>query len=291
MPTILTPYLASEKAATEPTLPKPCTTAAAFAGLQADGIHGAIDQVADAAPGRFPPPERAADADRFAGDNTRNSVAGMDGIGVHHPGHGLFVGAHVRRHDIDLFADERDHFLGVTAGQPFQFGEGEFARVAGDAALGAAVGQAGQRAFPAHPHGQRRHLAEAHIRMITQAALGRAERQMMLHPVAGEDLRPAIVHVHGQGDGHGTFRVFEAGAFIVRDLQPVRHQIELLARHAKRRMIVDFHGQILIQAAGMTIEFARRHYFSFEKTLTGRRGARMFWASPGLHAKMRPSGC
>ena len=27
-------------------------------------------------------------------------IAGVNGIGVHHPRHGLFVGAHVRRHDI-----------------------------------------------------------------------------------------------------------------------------------------------------------------------------------------------
>src|SRR2546430_17690926 len=77
--------------------------------------------------------------------------------------------------------------------QPLQFVPRKFSRIAGDAALGAAVRQPGERAFPAHPHRQRRYLSQFHVRMITQAALGRSERLMMLHAVTSEDLRRPII--------------------------------------------------------------------------------------------------
>ena len=141
-----------------------------------------------------------------------------------------------------LRADERDHFLRVTAGQAFQFVLGQLARVAGNAALGAAVGQTGQGAFPAHPHRQRRHLAQRHVRMIAQAALGRAERQMVLHAVAGEHLGGPVVAMNRQGDRHGALGIFDAVALGVGDLQMVGHQVKLLAGHPESRVIVDFHA-------------------------------------------------
>ena len=78
--------------------------------------------------------------------------------------------------------------------------------------------------------------------MIAQAALGRAEREVMLHAVAGEHLRRAVVAMNRQGHGHGALGIFEPVALGVRDLQVVGHQVELLAGHAESRMVVDFHG-------------------------------------------------
>ena len=109
-------FAPANSAVTEPTLPKPCTTAVHLAEVQADRVRRAVDQVGDAASGGFAPAQRAAEADGFAGDDARNGMADMHGIGVHHPRHRLFVRAHVRSHDVHLRADERNHFLRVTGG-------------------------------------------------------------------------------------------------------------------------------------------------------------------------------
>src|SRR5260370_305101 len=44
----------------------------------------------------------------------------MDTYSVHNPGHHLFVGADVGRHDIDLRTDERNHFLRIASRQSLQ---------------------------------------------------------------------------------------------------------------------------------------------------------------------------
>ena len=213
-----------------------------FADVQPDGVGGAVDEVADAAAGGLAPAQRAAQRDRFAGDDAGHGGADVDGVGVHHPGHDLFVGAQVGGHDIHLRADERNHLLRVTAGEPLQFGLRQLAGVAGDAAFGAAVGQAGQAAFPAHPHRQRRHFAQRHVRVKAQAALGRAEGEVMLHAVAGEDLRRAVVAMNRQRDRQGALGVFDPVALGCGHLQMVGHQVELLAGHPESGMIVDFHA-------------------------------------------------
>ena len=90
-------------------------------------------------------------------------IALIHGIGVHEPGHHLLVGAHVRRHHVDARADERDHLLHVAARQVFQFAQRQRVGIDRDAALAAAVGQIGERAFPAHPDRQRRDLADVDV--------------------------------------------------------------------------------------------------------------------------------
>ena len=87
-----------------------------FADVEPDGVCGAVDEVADAAAGGLAPAQRAAQPDRFAGDDAGHGGADVDRVGVHHPGHDLFVGAQVGRHHINLRADERDHFLRCNGG-------------------------------------------------------------------------------------------------------------------------------------------------------------------------------
>ena len=78
--------------------------------------------------------------------------------------------------------------------------------------------------------------------MITQAAFGRAERQMMLHAVAGENASGAIVAMNGQRDGHGTLGIFEAVAFGIGNFEMVGDRVELLAGHAESRAVVNIHS-------------------------------------------------
>ena len=182
-------------------------------------------------PGRFAPPERAAGAHGLAGDDLRHGDALVHGIGVHEPGHDLLVGAHVRRHDVDARADERDHFLHVPARQVLEFALAERARIDGDAALGAPVGQIGERAFPAHPDRQRPHLADVDVGREARAALGGPKGQVMLNPVAGEDPGMSVVHVDRAGDDDRALGEQQPVALVVGDREVVGDDIKLLARH------------------------------------------------------------
>src|SRR5207244_6372537 len=74
------------------------------------------------------------------------------------------------------------------------------ARIAADAALRAAVGQAQQRALPGHPHRQRGALAERDVRVVADAALRRAEHARVLHAVSGKDRSAAVVELDRDAD-------------------------------------------------------------------------------------------
>ncbi len=195
----------------------------------------------DAAPGRFAPAERAAGAHRLAGDDLGHRAALMHGIGVHEPRHHLLVGAHVGRHHVDVRADERDQLLHVAPRHHLQLAPRERLRVDADAALGAAVRQAGDRALPAHPDRQRRDLAEIDIGGKARAALGRSERQVMLHAVAFEHGDGAVVAADRTGDGDRALRQQQAVALIDRDFEIVGDDAELLRRHIENRTAVDRH--------------------------------------------------
>ena len=209
---------------------------------QADRLARPVHQVRDAPPGRLPPPLGAAERHGLAGDDLADRVALVHGVGVHEPRHHLLVGAHVRRHDVRLRTDERDHLLHVAAGHRLQLAPGQGGRIAGDAALGPAIRQPGQGALPAHPDRQRRHLPDVELGGEARAALGGAERQVVLDAVALEHLRPAIVHVDGDGHGDRPLRVKQAIAFVVRDFQVVGDDGELGPGHVEDRPGVDGHA-------------------------------------------------
>jgi hypothetical protein len=79
----------------------------------------------------------------------------------------------------------------------------------------------------------------------------------MLHAVAREHPGGAVIHVDGQRDGHGAFGELKAGAFVLRNLPVFGHQVELLTRHAKSRVIVDLHGGTLIRPGTFVIEYQK----------------------------------
>ena len=64
---------------------------------------------------------------------------------------------------------------------------------------------------------------------------------MMLDAITGKDSNRTIVTMNRQRDGHRALGEFQPIPIIRIDLKIIRHQLKLLARHLKSRMIVDFH--------------------------------------------------
>ena len=125
----------------------------------------------------------------------------MHGVGVHNPGHLALASAHVRRRDVPLRAHQHADLGGITTGEILQLPDRERLRITEDPPLGSPIRDANHRAFPGHPHRQGADFIKRHAWMITNPALGRAERGVMVDAIAGEDTDRAIVHCHGKVNG------------------------------------------------------------------------------------------
>src|SRR5207247_3525632 len=84
-------------------------------GLVAPAVGGLVEHVDDAAPRRLPPTRRAAHNEGLARDHARYALALGHGVGVHHPGHDLLVGAEIGGGDVEVGADHEDDLRGVAA--------------------------------------------------------------------------------------------------------------------------------------------------------------------------------
>ena len=149
----------------------------------------------------------AAQDDRLPGDDLRDGVADLLGIGVHEPGHLAFPGRHVGRGNVALGSDDREDLGGVAPRETLELALGEPVGVAAHAALGAAERQAEQGALECHPHRERGALAHRHGRRVAHAALGRPQCERVLHPVAGERFDRAVVAADGEVDGERAPRL------------------------------------------------------------------------------------
>ena len=98
------------------------------------------------------------------------------------------VGADVGRGDVLLRADLVDDLARVAARHPLELGARELLRVDDDAALRAAERDAHERALPRHPHRERLDLVERDVRVVADAALRRAARDVVRDAVALEDV-------------------------------------------------------------------------------------------------------
>ena len=213
------------------------------AGRHLERIQRPLDQERHAAPRRFAPPCRSAQEHGFAGHDLIHRVTDVRAVSVHEPRHDLFVGAHIRAHDVRVRPDEGDHLLHVAAADRFQFADGHLARVARHAALRAAVGQPGQRAFPAHPDRKRGDLAHVfHAGSEARAALGRPHGEVMLDAVACKDAHAAVVAVDGQRYHDGAFGQEEAVAVVTGNIEVIRDQAKLFAGHVEGRVCVNGRG-------------------------------------------------
>ena len=186
---------ASSSAETEPTLPKPCT--ATVAPLMSKPRCLAASRVTIITP-RPVASRRPSDPPISIGLPVTTAVDVWPTcmrVGVHHPRHDLLVGVDVGRRDVFLRPDGVDDLGDVAAGQRFELAPRHLGRVADDAALAAAERDVRDRAFPRHPRRERGDFVERDAGVIADAALRRAERDVVLHAIAGEHLDLAVVHL------------------------------------------------------------------------------------------------
>jgi hypothetical protein len=163
----------------------------------AEVFDGFVADDGDAAAGGFFASAGAAEVDGFAGDDGVDGLTHVHGVGVHDPGHGLLVGAHVGGGDVFFRSDEFDEFGGVATGHAFEFALGHLFGVADDAALGSAEGDVDDGALPGHPGGEGADFVEGYVGGVADAAFCGAACDRVLDAVAGEDFDGAVVHADG----------------------------------------------------------------------------------------------
>ena len=145
-----------------------------------------------------------------------------------------------------------------AARHPLQLVERELARVAADAALGAAVREPQQRALPGHPHRERRALAERHLVVVADAALRRPEHGRVLDAVAREDRPAARVELDRDADDERALRVAEPlgdelldvrvreRLLVLRQRRPVERRLPLQVPVPGRNLLHLGHARSLV---------------------------------------------
>ena len=165
-----------------------------------EALARALGDHHDSGARRLAAKDRPADRDRLPGDDLGDRVPHLHRVRVHHPGHRLLVGGHVRRGDVGLWADETQQLRRVTPGQSLHLSGRHLPGGAADATLRTPVGQSDERALPRHPHRECSALAEGHVVVVADAALGRSEHARVLDAIGGKDPPGVVVHPHGDTD-------------------------------------------------------------------------------------------
>src|SRR5215472_8988716 len=93
-----------------------------FASLIADDHHAAASRLA-AATG-------SADVDGLAGYHRGHGLPHVHGVGIHHPGHDLFVGIDVGSGNVFFWTDEFDQLCCVAARHALDFAHRHLVRIA-----------------------------------------------------------------------------------------------------------------------------------------------------------------
>ncbi len=149
-----------------------------------------------AAAGGFLAAARAAERERFAGDDGRGGVAHVHRVGVHDPGHGLLVGAQIRSGNVALGPDKLDDLRGIAASDALDFAHGKFGRIADHATLRAAKRNVNDGAFPRHPGGKRANFVESHVGSEADATLARPAHDGVMDAVADENFHVPVIERH-----------------------------------------------------------------------------------------------
>lgn len=193
-------------------MPKPWTAAVQSRGSRPclrRACQSGDDNAARGSPGSA---GGAAQGDRFAGHDAGHGVAGVDGVGVHHPRHDSLVGADVGSRGVAFRADEGEDLAGVATGDALEFLAGQRGGIDGDSALGAAIGDADDRAFPGHPHREGGDFVDVGVGVEADATFGGSAGQVVLHAVPVQDGGGAVVATKRHRDRQGTAGRGQGGA-------------------------------------------------------------------------------
>ena len=140
------------------------------------------------------PQQASAQLHRLARHDSGDGMAVLHAVGIHDPRHDLRIGAHVRCWDIAVRADDDADLGGIAPRQALELGLRQRSRVDHDAALCPAERQVDDRAFPRHKQRQRPYFIQRDAQAEAKASLHGAPRVVVLHAVAGEDARTAVIH-------------------------------------------------------------------------------------------------
>ena len=199
----------------------------------AQALHGLLEHIDGALSGGLGAPPTAAQLHRLSGDDAGDGRTGHHAVGVHDPAHNGVVGAHIGCGNVHIGTDHRQNHGGIAPGQTHQLAPAQLGGIHRHAALGAAEGQAGQRAFQGHLSGKPPHGVVIHRGVEAHAALIGPQQAGMLHPVALKDGHRTVVHFHRHRHDH--FPLGELGKLVLGALQP-----------QNGRRPVDHGGEILI---------------------------------------------
>ena len=195
-------------------------------------------------PGRLVPSLGAAHVEWLAGDRGGHRVARVHGERVHDPGHDLRRGPHVGGRHV-LLGTDQDRDLGrIAARQVLELREREAVRVDGHAALGAPIGEADHGALPGHQHRHRLDRVEGQALLVADAPLGRPAADVVLHPVAGEELDGVVVHVDGEVDHQLPLDLAQQVASVLGEPEHIGGQVELMLRRGVGGLLLqlDWHA-------------------------------------------------
>ena len=174
--------------------------------------------------------------DGLAGD-AGGLVAVLAAVLIHHPGHGLGIGVHVRLRDIAGGAQHHGDLGNVTAGEHLQLVLGHLRGITLDAPHGAAEGDVHHGGLPGHEAGQGPHFVQIQVRMKADAALLGAAHAVVLHAIPLEYFQGAIVHADGHGDGDLPVGDLEQLPDLLGKAQDVGGLVELAVH-----VVVEVHG-------------------------------------------------
>ena len=177
-----------------------------------------------AARGRLPP-VGALERDRLAG-HARGRVSVQLAVLVHEPGHHLGVGAHVGSRDVPRRSEHLLDLVHERARDRLELALLELVRIHVDPALGAPVGDAGDRGLPGHQGGERAHLVEVDLGVEADASLVGAARAVVLDAVAGEDVDLPVAELDGHLNLHLAVGRAEHRRDVVAEPEPVRGPVE-----------------------------------------------------------------
>src|SRR5438445_9530794 len=113
-------------------------------------------------------------------------MAHMHGVGIHDPGHALFVRVDVTTEDIFFRTQDLNELRSVPSGESLEFTLGHLVWIANHSTSRAAERDVPQGTFPCHPTCECTRLVKGEVGTVTDATLGWPAIDCVLHSESGE---------------------------------------------------------------------------------------------------------